>query len=97
MSKQIITINGDNFSDIETFYDEIDRILTIDLDWKTGHNLNAFNDLLRGGFGVYEYEESVKIIWTKFSKSLKTLGQELTETLIEIIREHDHIEFEINQ
>jgi RNAse (barnase) inhibitor barstar len=49
MSKQIITINGDNFSDIETFYDEIDRILTIDLDWKTGHNLNAFNDLLRGG------------------------------------------------
>jgi hypothetical protein len=39
----------------------------------------------------------VKIIWTKFSKSKKTLGQELTETLIEIIREHDHIEFEINQ
>ncbi len=37
---------------MEGFYDEIDRVLTKDLDWKTGHNLNALNDLLRGGFGV---------------------------------------------
>ena len=41
MNKQIITINGDNFSDLETFYDEIDNVLTKNLDWKTGHNLNA--------------------------------------------------------
>ncbi|MBO4749222.1 MAG: barstar family protein, partial [Lachnospiraceae bacterium] len=48
-----ITIDGNRFSDIEGFYTEIDRLLTRDLDWKTGHNLNAFNDLLRGGFGFH--------------------------------------------
>jgi len=94
MNKQIIIINGENFSDLEGFYDEIDRVLTKDLDWKTGHNLDAFNDLLRGGFGVYEYEEPVKIIWTNYSESIKRLGSELSDTLIEIITDHHHIEFE---
>lgn len=94
MNKQIIIINGDNFSDLESFYDEIDRVLTKDLDWQTGHNLNAFNDLLRGGFGVFEYEEPVKIIWTKFSEINKKLGDELSDTLLQIIRDHEHIEFE---
>lgn len=94
MNKPTIIINGDNFSDLESFYDEIDRVLTKDLDWQTGHNLNAFNDLLRGGFGVYEYAEPVKIIWTKFSEGKMKLGNELTDTLLEIIEDHDHIEFE---
>jgi hypothetical protein len=52
MDETVIYINGNNFSGMEGFYDEIDRVLTKDLDWKTGHNLNALNDLLRGGFGV---------------------------------------------
>jgi RNAse (barnase) inhibitor barstar len=94
MNKQIIIINGDNFSDLESFYDEIDRVLTKDLEWETGHNLDAFNDLLRGGFGVYGYFEPVKIVWTKISESKKKLGRELTDTLLEIITDHDHIEFE---
>ena len=74
MNKQTITIKGDNFSDLESFFDEVDRVLTKDLDWQTGHNLNAFNDLLRGGFGVYEYEEPVKIVWTQFAESKVKLG-----------------------
>ena len=94
MNKQTIIINGGNFSDLESFYDEIDRVLTKDLDWQTGHNLDAFNDLLRGGFGVYEYEEPVKIVWSNFSVSKKRLGDELSDTILEIIRDHQHIDFE---
>ncbi len=94
MNKQTIIINGDNFSDLEGFYDEINRVLTKDLNWETGHNLDAFIDLLRGGFGVYGYAEPVKIIWTKFSESRKKLGNELSETLFDLITDHDHIEFE---
>lgn len=70
-------------------------MLTKNLDWKTGHNLDAFNDLLRGGFGVYEYEEPVKIIWTSFTQSRESVGNELIDTVVEIVKEHDHIEFEI--
>jgi RNAse (barnase) inhibitor barstar len=94
MNKQTIIINGENFSDLESFYNEIDRVLTKDLDWQTGHNLNAFNDLLRGGFGVYEYEEPVKIVWTKFVESKNRLGDRLLDTILEIIANHNHIEFE---
>lgn len=131
MNKQTIIINGNNFTDLESFYDEIDRVLTKDLDWDTGHNLDAFNDLLRGGFGVHEYEESIRLIWENISKSKSALGieatkkwyerkisenkienqqffkdklTELTENkeqtlfdiILEIISEHEHIEFETN-
>ena len=86
--KQII-LDGNNFSNIEEFYDEIDRLLTKDLDWKTGHNLNAFNDLLRGGFGVHEYGEKLEITWINASKSRKDLGEDLFNTIVEIILDSD--------
>ena len=71
-------IDGNDFNDIEGFYSIIDRLFTKGLDWKTGHNLNAFNDILRGGFGVHDYGEPIKIIWKNFALSRKTLGYEET-------------------
>jgi RNAse (barnase) inhibitor barstar len=93
MQQIIAIINGDNFTDLESFYDEVDRNLTKNLNFRTGHNLNAFNDILCGGFGVFSYNESLKLIWTNFSKSKKLLGKELISTLTEIISGHNHIEF----
>ena len=45
-------IDGNNFDTLEGFYSEIDNLLTKDLNWDTGHNFDAVNDLLCGGFGV---------------------------------------------
>lgn len=94
MEQKIAIINGDNFSDLETFYNEVDRVLTKKLNFKTGHNLDAFNDILCGDFGVFSYNETLKLIWTNFSKSRKNLGNELISVLTGIIKEHDHIEFQ---
>ncbi len=94
MEQKIAIIDGDNFSDLETFYDEVDRVLTKDIDFKTGHNLDAFNDILCGDFGVFSYNETLKLIWTNFTKSRKNLGDELISVLTGIIKEHDHIEFQ---
>jgi RNAse (barnase) inhibitor barstar len=69
-----IVLDGHRFSDLEGFYSEMDSILTKDLEWKTGHNMDAFSDLLYGGFGVHAYEEPLKIIWTNSSKSKEDLG-----------------------
>jgi RNAse (barnase) inhibitor barstar len=88
-----IIINGSNISDAETFFNEIDNVLTKDLDWETGHNLNAFNDLLMGGFGVTDYEESFILIWKDYCKT--TLEKELLNMIIEIIKEHTHIQLEL--
>ena len=43
-----IIVDGNKFSNEEEFYTEIDKILTSGLSWKTGHNLDAFEDILRG-------------------------------------------------
>lgn len=132
MDKKKIIIDGNNFSDMEGFYDEIDRLITKDLDWKTGHNLAAFNDLLWGGFGVHDYEEPITLVWRNFAKSRSDFGREVTiayledlikrahsnnheyltqemeevkagrgetlyEMMIAIIKEHEHIDFEIEE
>ena len=78
MCMKTIVIDGKKFSELEGFFTEIDRLLTKDLDWKTGHNLDAFNDLLRGGFGVHEYGETLHIKWTHFAKSRQDLGYNAT-------------------
>lgn len=82
--KEII-IDGNNFSNLEGFYNEIDKLLTNNLDFKTGHNFDAFNDLLRGGFGVHETNEPITIKWLNYNKSKNDLGFETILTLIEII------------
>ncbi len=84
LTMKIFTIDGNNFSDLNGFYDEIDKILTKDLGWKTGHNLNAYNDLLRGGFGVHEYEEPIVLRWLNYEKSKRELGDELMLIILEI-------------
>ena len=94
MTRQEIIIEGKNFSDLGSFYDEIDRVLTKDLDWKTGHNLDGFNDLLRGGFGVYEYEEPIRLTWKNAAKSKNDLGS-IYADISEIISSHEHIEFSV--
>jgi RNAse (barnase) inhibitor barstar len=49
-TKQTYEIDGRRFSTLEEFYDEISRVLIPGAEW--GHNLDAFNDILRGGFGT---------------------------------------------
>jgi RNAse (barnase) inhibitor barstar len=50
MAKPVIEIDGNEFSTLEQFYEVIDRVLVPGASW--GHNLDAFNDILRGGFGT---------------------------------------------
>ncbi|HWI51288.1 MAG TPA: barstar family protein [Symbiobacteriaceae bacterium] len=50
MKKAVYELDGANFSTLEEFYAEVSRVLIPGADW--GHNLDAFNDILRGGFGT---------------------------------------------
>ena len=77
-------LDGNRFDSMEGFYCEIDRLLTKDLTWKTGHNLNAYNDLLRGGFGVHEYGEPIIIQWLNYEKSKRDLGEAQFWRIVEV-------------
>lgn len=78
MAKIKIIIDGNKFSTLDEFFDEIERLLTKDLDFRTGHNFSAFHDLLRGGFGVFEYGEPIDFVWENSEKSRKDFGYEAT-------------------
>lgn len=68
-------IDGNNFTDIETFYDECQRVFNIaHSDW--GRGLNAFNDIIRGGFGDIK-DDNFILIW----KNSNISKQRLTRTI----------------
>ena len=69
-----VIIDGMAFSNLSEFYDEIEAKLTRDLNWRIGRNLNAFNDVLRGGFGVGADDDQLTIIWVNSEKSRSDLG-----------------------
>lgn len=75
---KIIEIDGGRFSNLKGFYDEVERGMTCGLDWKIGRNLDAFNDILEGGFGMHIYGEEVVLIWTNSERSRLKLGYEET-------------------
>ena len=72
------------------FYDEVEQVFICGLDWKIGRNLNAFNDILRGGFGRHEYGQPIHIQWLAYEKSVRNLGKETMDTIVEIILDTDH-------
>ena len=84
-----ILIDGKNFSNREEFYEEMARLLTRNLDWKTGHNLDAFADLLHGGFGFHEYGEKLEVFWNNSEKSKKDLGEDFFNIVLEIMNDED--------
>lgn len=92
MEKEYI-INGDDFSNESGFYDEIERKLTKGLDWKIGRNLNAFNDVLWGGFGKFECEEKITLSWENIEKSKKLLNKNFFNAVIEILEEHENVTY----
>lgn len=70
MGKKTYVIDGNNFSTLEEFYDEISRILIPESYW--GKNLDAFNDILYGGFGTPE--EGFVLVWKNSEVSKVKLG-----------------------
>ena len=88
--RQKFTIDGRRFSNMAGFYDEVERVFTFGLDRKNGRNLNAFNDILRGGFGRHEYGQPIHIQWLAYEKSVRNLGKVTMDTIVEIILDTDH-------
>lgn len=91
MTLKSFVLDGNNFSNIEGFHDEVQHVLTDDFK-AYGRGLDAFNDVLRGGFVKYEYDEPFTLVWKNASKSRKELGSNFDDLIDIIERRHaDHI------
>jgi RNAse (barnase) inhibitor barstar len=74
VAKPAFEINGARFTDLEGFYDEVEAALIPDAMW--GRNLNAFNDILRGGFGTPD--GGFVLVWKHHKLSRERLGRQYT-------------------
>ncbi|WP_083688903.1 ribonuclease inhibitor [Chryseobacterium sp. RU33C] len=81
-TRKMIVIHGGHFSSLGGFYEEASRVLMKDLDWKVG-TLDGFDDILYGGFGVFENKEEIEIIWKESQKSKEDLGFKATREFYE--------------
>jgi len=79
MTSKII-IKGKNIIDIATFYKEINHVFMRNEAWQIAESLDAFNDLLYGGFGVLKDYKLTEVIWTDAQMSRDALGYEATKT-----------------
>jgi RNAse (barnase) inhibitor barstar len=75
----VLEIDGARFDDLEGFWDEVSRQLIPGAEW--GRNLDAFNDILRGGFGTPE--DGFVLRWTNSQRSRLALGFEETVRWLE--------------
>ncbi|MDR0480806.1 MAG: barstar family protein [Gallionellaceae bacterium] len=86
MAKPVYEIDGKNFSTLEEFFEEISRVLIPGAGW--GHNLNAFNDILRGGFGTPDVGFVIR--WVNSALSRERLGYPETVPQLERRLTHCH-------
>ncbi|NHK27656.1 ribonuclease inhibitor [Parvularcula flava] len=77
-------IEGAWIDSLDAFYEEIEKKLINGRKW--GRNLDALNDILRGGFGTPD--EGFRLIWRDHEESRKAMGETDFNTLIEIFRTH---------
>jgi RNAse (barnase) inhibitor barstar len=66
----VYDVDGDDFSTLEEFFDEVSRVLIPGAYW--GRNLDAFNDILRGGFGTPD--DGFTLRWLQHEESRRKLG-----------------------
>lgn len=72
MSKAVFEIDGTEFETLGGFFDVVGRTLIPGATW--GRNLDAFHDILRGGFGTPQ--EGFVIRWKNSAVSRERLGYE---------------------
>lgn len=77
MVKQL-EIEGNSIKDIASFYAEINRVFMVGESWMIGHSLDAFDDLLFGGYGALQGAQSVELVWHHMDHSRKALGYQVT-------------------
>ena len=73
-----IIIEGKNINNIETFYEEVNRVFMLHENWKIAQSLDAFNDMLYGSFGEIKGKEKIQLIWKDMEQNQKSLGFQTT-------------------
>lgn len=87
--KKTFILKGEKIKSLDSFYDEAQEVLCGG--WKGfGRNLDALNDILRGGFGAFDCNEEIVVIWKNFHLSSSFKDK---KKIIEVFQERENVEF----
>lgn len=84
-------IKWNHLTSLDDFYNVIEMLFLKDSDLVFGRNLDAFNDVLYGGFGSFWENEDIQIIWESFENSKKNIKE--IDVIEDIIASYEHITF----
>jgi hypothetical protein len=73
-----LRIDGASVHDIPSFYDELNRVLMVGIDWRLGASLDALADVLYGGYGALDGDEAVRLVLGDDRRLREVLGVEAT-------------------
>jgi hypothetical protein len=83
-ARPVLVIDGSRFDDFAGFVAEAAEQLLPTSNWHG--SLDAFNDMLRGGFGAPE--SGFVLEWREASRSRRQLGHTLFDDLVSVLRDH---------
>ena len=86
MTPRTVELNGEEFTTLEEFFDHFEFRALDGSFW--GRNLDAFNDVLRGGFGTPV--GGFRIIWRNHALSREHLGYAETARQLKLRLEQCH-------
>lgn len=72
-------LEGTTMSDIASFYKQLNEQLMRDEDWQLGESLDAFDDLLYGGYSKWKDYDQLEIVWKDIAVSEQYLGMATTK------------------
>ena len=93
--KKKFEIDCNNIYNLNDFYNEIVKNLCAQF-YGFGRNLDAFEDILRGGFGSFEFKEPIKIIFLNFKnlEGKRNNGKGINvEVIRDILKSAENVEF----
>jgi hypothetical protein len=73
-----LRLEGAAVHDIPSFYDELNRVFMVGVEWRLGASLDALADLLYGGYGAIDGDEPVRVVLGDDRRLREALGVEET-------------------
>lgn len=86
---QEFIIQGEHIVDLNSFFEYMFSLLTNSDKVKCSYSFDAYNDLLRGGFGKHKFNECITLKWYNYQFSKKMLGLENILKILEITLDCD--------
>ncbi len=92
MTVKEFVLDGRHVTSVDSFYDEVQRVLCPGF-IGFGRNLDAFNDVLRGGLGAFDDGAQIRLRIVHLKQMRTCVPKDFLRQILRIIENRDNVEF----